>query len=60
MYKKMDMDLTKLMVDFDTEEECRERLKSLRWSEGVKCPRCQGEKHAYDSRRYVWDCYSCG
>src|SRR3990172_10153528 len=54
------MNLFQLMNDFDTEKECREALAELRWPDGVKCPRCQGERHAYDSERHVWDCYSCG
>ena len=54
------MDLFRMMDDFDTEKECRTALAELRWPEGVKCPRDQGDKHAYDSERYVWDCYSCG
>jgi transposase-like protein len=49
-----------LMDDYDTEKECRAALAEIRWPDGVKCPRCNGERHAYDSERYVWDCYSCG
>jgi len=54
------VNLMQLMERFHSEEACREVLAELRWSEGVKCPRCQDEGHAYDSERYVWDCYSCG
>jgi transposase-like protein len=54
------MDLFQLMDDYETEKECRTALAELRWPDGVKCPRDQGDKHAYDSERYVWDCYSCG
>jgi transposase-like protein len=52
--------LFELMEDFESEKACRETLAELRWPEGVKCPRCNGDRHAYDSERYVWDCYSCG
>ena len=52
------MDLTKLMDG--SEHACREVLAELRWPDGVKCPRCETGRHAYDSDRYVWDCYSCG
>lgn len=54
------VNLFQLMDDFDSEKECREALADLRWPDGVTCPRCQHDKHAYDSERYVWDCYSCG
>jgi transposase-like protein len=54
------IDLMSLVERFHSEEKCREVLAELRWPEGVKCPRCQGDKHAYDSVRYVWDCHSCG
>ncbi|MGE3075758.1 MAG: IS1595 family transposase [Dehalococcoidia bacterium] len=54
------MDLMKLMDEFGTEQACREVLAELRWPEGVTCPRCEGKRQAFDSDRYVWDCYSCG
>lgn len=54
------IDLMELTARFHSEQKCREALAELRWPEGVKCPRCEGERHAYDSGRYVWDCYSCG
>ena len=52
--------MMKLMENFHSEEKCRQRLAELRWPDGVKCPRCDGDKYAYDSKRYVYDCYSCG
>ncbi len=54
------VNLFELMEDFDSETACREALAELRWPGGVKCPRCDSDRHAYDSERYVWDCYSCG
>ncbi len=54
------MNLMQLVDEFDSETACREVLAELRWPDGVKCPRCQAERHAYDSVRFVWDCYSCG
>ena len=52
--------LFELMEDFESEKACREALAELRWPAGVKCPRCNAGRHAYDSERHVWDCYSCG
>ena len=54
------LDLMQLMEQFGSEQACREVLAELRWPNGVLCSRCGGEKHAYDSDRFVWDCYSCG
>jgi transposase-like protein len=54
------MDMMQLTERFHSEEKCREVLAELRWPEGIRCPRCEGERHAYDSERFVWDCYSCG
>jgi transposase-like protein len=56
----MDTNLFKLMDDYGTDAECRKVLTELRWPDGVKCPRCEGEKHQYDSKRFQWDCGTCG
>ena len=55
-----DMDMMKLMDSFHSEERCRKILEEVRWPDGVACPRCEGTKYAYDSVRFVYDCYSCG
>ena len=54
------MDMMQIMERFHKEEECRDALAELRWPNGVACPRCGGIEHAYDSKTYRWDCYSCG
>ena len=54
------MTLMHLMEHFHSEERCREVLAALRWPDGVACPRCGAMEYAYDSERYVYDCYSCG
>lgn len=56
----MDTNLFKLMDDYGTDAECRKVLAELRWPDGVRCPRCEGEKHQYDSKRFAWDCQTCG
>ena len=35
------MNLVELIINFETNDKCRERLKRLRWPEGVTCPRCK-------------------
>jgi transposase-like protein len=56
---KQEMNLMKLMQDFDTSEECRIYLEELRWPDGVKCPRCQSEKISRIRERNQFDCDSC-
>ena len=38
------MTLPTLMVDFDTDAECRALLERLRWPDGVCCLRCGSER----------------
>ena len=54
------LDMMQLMERFGSERECREILAELRWPDGVACSRCGSIEHAYDSERYVYDCYACG
>jgi transposase-like protein len=39
-----DMNLVKLIEEFADEAKCRVYLEGLRWPDGVRCPRCDGEK----------------
>ena len=56
-----DMDLLKLMEDFDTDEECRTYLASLRWPGGVACIRCGACKGISTAKaRKQYECESCG
>lgn len=48
------------MEQFGTDEKCRALLETLRWPDGVECPRCQGKK-VY--RLQAWkrfECAACG
>ncbi len=56
---KQQMDIMKLMVDFDTEIECRTYLEELRWPKGIRCPRCSGETISRIKARDQFDCDSC-
>jgi transposase-like protein len=44
---------------------CYEKIRELRWSEGVKCPHCQSAKHKRhghhnnSEHRYRYQCKSC-
>lgn len=60
MYKKMDMDIMRLMEDFDTDKECRDVLVKLRWPNGVRCVRCDSDNIRHDYARFLYDCGACG
>ena len=49
-----------LMEQFGTDEKCRQALTKLRWSEGVRCPRCKGAHISNMYTREQYDCDSCG
>ena len=53
------MNLPALMVDFDTDAECRQALEELRWPEGVQCLRCQSFKISRITTRKQFDCNVC-
>jgi transposase-like protein len=55
----MDMHLMKLMEDCSSQDECRAILEELRWRDGVKCPRCHGNKISHIRKRFQYDCDSC-
>jgi hypothetical protein len=51
------------MSDFDrqfgADEQCRLFLVKMRWTDGVRCPRCKSEKvFALPARPYHWVCKS--
>jgi transposase-like protein len=56
---KSQMDLGKMMVDFDTEAECRTYMEELRWPDGIECPRCKGKTISRIKARDQFDCDSC-
>jgi len=59
----MKMNLMTLMEAYDTDAECRAVLEQLRWPDGVRCPRCEGEKvyrAPKQKARQEFDCASCG
>lgn len=56
---KSQMDMGKLMVDFDTEGECRTYMEELRWPDGIECPRCGGKTISRIKARDQFDCDSC-
>lgn len=58
--QKSDMDLMKLINQFDTDEKCRIALEKLRWPDGVRCIRCGSEKISRNYKRNQFECTPCG
>jgi len=54
-----DMNLIKLVEQFANEDKAREYLTELRWPEGVKCPRCEGDKVSPVKDRKQYSCNDC-
>lgn len=44
---------------FLTEEQCREYLYKLRWSDGFVCPKC-GHGNAWKTGELLYECANCG
>lgn len=38
---------------------CFSFLVSVRWPNGVTCPRCQGKEHSFLTTRKLWKCKAC-
>ena len=55
----MDVNLISLIEQYRDEEKCRDRLTSLKWPDGVKCPRCGSEKISRIKKRDQFDCDDC-
>jgi LSD1 subclass zinc finger protein len=53
------MDMMELMERFGTEDKCRAILEELRWSNGVRCPRCNSVKISRLHGRDQFDCDTC-
>ena len=56
---KSQMDMGKMMIEFDTESECRAYMEELRWPDGIECPRCKGKTILRIRARDQFDCDSC-
>jgi transposase-like protein len=53
------MTLRQIQARFRTQEDCLAYLVSMRWPDGVYCPRC-GNDHVYKLKAaYKWQCKGC-
>lgn len=57
---KQEMNLMKLMDEYNDDDACREVLASLRWPDGIECPRCKNKQIRNSYTRDQYDCASCG
>jgi len=55
----METNLINLIERYGNEEKCRKALESLKWQEGIKCPRCGSEKVSRIYKREQFDCDAC-
>lgn len=54
-----EMNLPDLIVQFGTDDKCREYLEDLRWPNGPECPRCKSTKVSRIETRKQYECASC-
>jgi transposase-like protein len=54
-----DMNICKLVEEFNSEQKCREYLEGLRWPKGVECPRCKSKEIARVKDREQFNCNAC-
>jgi transposase-like protein len=53
------VNLCSLIEQFGSEERCRTYLEALRWSNEVRCPRCNSDKISQIVKRNQFDCDAC-
>jgi transposase-like protein len=54
-----EIDFFQFQERFQTEEQCFEYLKKLRWPDGFVCPKCGHGKAYFTAKRKVFQCESC-
>lgn len=50
------IDLVKLIRQFGDEQQCRNYLEALRWHNGVRCPKCNGDHISAILKRDQYNC----
>ena len=59
MAQTYEMNLIKLLDEFDSDGDCRTYLERLRWPNGVACPECGDMSISRITTRNQYDCNSC-
>src|ERR1035438_676049 len=57
--EKYPRNLSDFEASFATEQACRDYLFRLRWPEGFRCPRCDGDQY-WPVRSVLLECRKCG
>jgi len=52
------MTFEEFIKNFSTEEQCRDYLRKLRWSDGFVCPQCNGREY-WSIGSTLFDCKQC-
>ena len=60
MKQKQEMNIMKLVEQYNSDDACREVLTKLHWPDGVTCPRCSGKSIRNSYTRDQFDCADCG
>ena len=53
------MNILSFVEQFPDEQSCREHFRLQREKEGIKCKKCNNEKHYWLKAKYQWQCSSC-
>ena len=56
---RSEVDLLSVIHKYGTDEQCRDRIISLRWPDGVKCLKCQDDSVSYITTRKLFECNAC-
>ena len=56
---KLPESLQEAVVYFSDPEKAHEWAVSLRWPNGIECPRCGSKEHSFISTRRIWFCKGC-
>ena len=54
------INLISLIDNFQTDDQCREALESIRWPNGVSCTRCGCVEALELEKHNRWECRGCG
>jgi len=53
------MNILRFVDEFPDEHSCREHFRLRREKEGIKCKKCNCEKHYWLKAKYQWQCSEC-
>lgn len=56
---KLPKTLQQAVIYFSDPDRALELAVSLRWPDGIRCPRCDHDQHSFLSTRRIWFCKGC-